>query len=502
VLGLGTGLAIFTVADNLLLRPLPYRDPAQLALVWEAHKVRTTANRNVVSPANYLDWKRQNDVFESMAVFSNARSVLTDGGRSEEFGKQYVSAELIPMLGVQPLRGRPITADDEKPGAPNVELISYRLWQTWFGGDENVVGRKVQIGFAPATVIGVMPPGFHFIERDTDLWEPMGLDPARDYRKTAGRYLMSVARLKPGITRDQAQTRMATIAQRLEAEYPVFDKNWTVNVEPLRESLVHEVKPSLVILLGAVGLLLAVACANVANLLTARYTSRAREIALRLSLGAARARIMRQLLTESILLGLTGGVLGVIAARWAVRGLLAMAPRDLARNASIAVDLRILGVAMLLALLTGVLFGLAPALVSSRGQLFERLRLGDRSSTGGGRLRSWLVGAEVALSLILLVGGGLLFRSFVGLQAVDPGLDPSNVLTFRVQISGARCPQPESRTRFYARALEQIGQLPGVRSASAVSFLPFTPLVAGTSVEIAGRPPSKPGSNLWRTSAP
>jgi putative ABC transport system permease protein len=289
---------------------------------------------------------------------------------------------------------------------------------------------------------------------------------------------------------------MVGIAQRLEADYPEFDKNWTVNVEPLRDSLVSEVKPSLLVLLGAVGLLLAVACANVANLLTARYTSRAREIAIRLSLGAARTRVIRQLLTESILLGLTGGLLGIGAARLAVKGLLALAPRDLARNASIAVDLRVLGAALLLAILTGVLFGLAPALVGSSGGLIDRLRSGDRSSTGGGRLRAWLVGAEVALSLILLVGASLLFQSFIGLQAVNPGLDPANVLTFRVQIPGARYPKPENRTSFYARAQEQIAQLPGVRSASAVSFLPFTPIVAGTSFEIAGRPPARPGEQL------
>ena len=468
VLGIGASLAIFTITDSLLLRPLPYHQPSRLTLVWEMHRQRTAQSHNVISPANYLDWKRQTDVFESMAAFRTVRSVLSDNSRTEELEKQIVTADVLPTLGVQPILGRAISAEDDRPGASNVELISYRLWQSWFGGDEHVIGRRVLINATPATIIGVMPRGFYFLSRETDLWEPMGLNPAVDYRRTSGRYMMCLARMKPGVTRDQAQSQMVSVAARLEAAYPAFDTNWTVNVEPLRDAMVREVKTSLLILTGAVGLLLAVACANVANLLLARYTARRREIAIRVSMGAARVRIIRQLLTESILLGLAGGLGGILAARAAIQGLLAIAPRDLSRGAEVVMDLRILVFAVGLSVVTGILFGLAPALVTSGAGLMQGLRDDSRSSIGtGGRLRAWFVASEVALSVILLVGATLLFRTMAGLENVDPGLHPDHVLTFRVSIPAARYPDLTRRTQFFARALEQIRHLPGVRSASA-----------------------------------
>jgi putative ABC transport system permease protein len=499
-LGIGASLAIFTVTDSLLLRPLPYRDPNRLTLVWEMHKLRAKNTHNVISPANYLDWKKQNDVFESMAAFSTSRSVLSTGGHVEEIEKQIVSAELLPMLGVQPIRGRGFTAKDDLPGAANVELISYRLWQSWFGGDENVVGKKVQVNATPATIIGVMPPGFYFLSRETDMWETLNLDPAKDYRASQGRWMMSIGLMKPGVTRGQAQAHMAALASRLEAAYPKFDANWTVNVEPLRDSMVREVKTSLLVLLGSVGLLLAVACANVANLLLARYTSRRKEMAVRVALGAARGRVIRQLLTESVLLASLGGLGGLAAAKVAISGLLALAPTDLARGSAVTIDLRVLWFAVAISVLTGVLFGLAPALMTARGGLIRGLRNDSRSIAGaGGNLRAWFVGAEVALSVILLVGGTLLFRSFVGLQAVDPGLNASNVLTFRVPMPVARYKEPVNRTQFLVRSIEQIGQLPGVRSVSAVSYLPFNGMAAGTHVFIEGRPAPKPGEELGAT---
>jgi putative ABC transport system permease protein len=496
VLGIGASLAIFTVTDNLLLRPLPYRDAGRLTMVWETSSRRTGTAHNVVSPANYFDWKRQNDVFESMAAFQTFRSVLTDGARSEELEKQVVTADLFPMLGVQPLRGRLFTSADDVPDS-QVLVISYRVWQSWFGGEEGIVGRKVQINSTPRTIVGVMPPGFYLMSRETDLWETLGLEPAKDYRKTQGRWMLSLARLKPGVTRSAAQAHMTALAQRLEKAYPEFDTNWGINLEPLRDAMVREVKSSLVILLGAVGLLLAVACANVANLLLARFAARRRELAVRMSLGAARPRVLRQLLTESVLLGLAGGAGGVVAARWAIKGLIMLAPADLARGVQVAIDLRILAVAVATSVLTGILFGIAPALASSRGQLAEGLREGGRTNVAGaGRLRALLVAGEVALSVMLLVGGMLLFRSFAGLQAVAPGLDPAGVLTFRVSIPAARYREIPLRTQFFGRALEQLGQLPGVRAASAVSYLPFNGDAAGTWVRFAGRPPERPGEEL------
>ena len=499
-LGIGASIAIFTVADNLLLRPLPYRDPGKLVMVWEASRRGEAYAHNVISPANYRDWKAQNDVFDGIAAFGDRRDVLNDGKRVEELDAQYVTADLLPLLGVQPIRGRLFTAEEDLPDAPKVVLIGYRLWQSWFGGDEGIVGRQVQLSGRPATIIGVLGPGFYFRNRSTDLWEPLGLNPANDYRKSAGRYLMSVARLKPGASQQQAQAQMTTIAQRLEAAYPEFDTNWGVNVEPLRDSLVREVKTSMQVLLGAVGLLLIVACANVANLLLARQTSRRREMALRAAIGAGRWRVVRQLITESVVLGLAGGLLGVALARWAVMGLLALAPRDLVRNASIAVDLRILIFAVAVSVLTGIVFGLAPSWAASRANLIGGLREDGRGSIGGhGRLRNWLVAAEIAFSVMLLAGAGLLFRSLIGIQGVDSGLNPSEVLTFRVSTPSARYPEPARRTQFYQRAIDGLRQLPGVRSVSAVSFLPFHGMAAGTWVGIGGRPPARPGEELVAT---
>jgi putative ABC transport system permease protein len=498
-IGIGASVAIFTLADNLLLRPLPYPVPDKVMMVWEAQP-HGRNDRNSVSPANYFDWKARNTVFENIAVFGDGRASFAVGPRVEELEEQYVSADLLPLLRVQPILGRVFAASEDLPNGPNVVLISYRLWQSWFGGDESVIGREVQLRARPFIIIGVMPPGFYFRNRNTDLWETVGLDPARDYRKTAGRYLMSVARLKAGATRDQAQAQMTAIAQRLEIQYPRFDTGWRVNVESLRESLVSEVRTSMLVLLGAVGLLLAVACVNVANLLLGRYASRRREMAVRIAMGAGRGRVIRQLITESVALGLAGGVLGVVLARWMVLGLLALAPLDLSHNILVAVDYRIVVFAVALSMLTGVVFGLAPSVVASRANVTGGLREDSRASVGGaGSLRAGLVAAEVALSVMLLAGAGLLFRSLVGLQSIDPGLNPACVLTFRVLIPGARYPEPAQRIKFFARAQEQIERLPGVESASAVSFLPFSGMAAGTDFAIAGRPPAKPGEGLGAT---
>jgi len=506
-LGLGASLAIFTVADNLLVRPLPYLNSSQLVMLWEANRARDF-HHNIVSPANYLDWKAQNDVFASMAGLRESRSVLIDGERAEEFGKQSVTAEFFPLLGVQPARGRLFTMEEDRASASSdtLLLISYRLWQSWFGGNDNVIGRKVQLNAVPRTIIGVLPPNFYFLNREIDLWEPLGLNPAENYRETQGRWMSVVGRMRPGVAGSQAQAHMSALAARLERANPVFNKDWTVEVEPLRDSLLRdravgqdagEVRTSLLVLLGAVGLMLAVACANVANLLLARYSSRRREIALRASLGASRGRVMRQLLTESVLLSLVGGICGLALARWAVTGLLVLAPANLTRSADIHFDSRIFVFALALSMATGILFGMAPALVTSRADLIGALRGDSRTGIGaGGHLRSWLVGAEVAISIVLLAGAMLLFRSLVGFETLNPGLDVSNLLTFRVSIPAARYKEIPRRTQFFESAMEQMEQLPGVRSVSAVIFPPFSGPGYGTWVNIEGRPPAKPGQEL------
>ena len=493
-LGLGASLAVFTAADNLLVRPLPYRDASRLVMVWEAERGNDN-DRNVVSPANYLDWKAQNDVLDGVAAFTPVRTVLTDQRRAEEFREQGVTADFFPLLGIHPLRGRLFTREEDRdPG--QVVLISYRLWQSWFGGDSEIIGRKVQLNSLPVTIIGVLPPGFYFLDRKIDLWGPLGLNAAEDYRRTSGRWLMSLGRLRPGVKLSQAQAHMTELAARLEQAYPGFNKNWTIHLEPLRDSLFHEAKTPLLVLIAAVIMLLAVACANVANLLLARYSSRVQEIAMRAALGATRRRVVRQLLTESLLLGAAGGLLGVILAQWAVSGLVALAPEDLSQSAgAIHVDFRMVAFAVALSMLTGILFGIAPAMVGSRFDLISALR-GNCRLGSGQRLRSWLVSAEVAASVVLLAGATLLFRSLVGLETVNPGMDPSNLLTFRVSLLDARYEKAGSRTEFLERVLAQLGSLPPVRAASAAGCVPFTGGCYGTSVNIEGRPPAKPGEAL------
>lgn len=494
-LGIGASVAIYTVGDNLLLRPLPYPEAQQLVMLYETNPHRNFKH-NVISPGNYFDWKTQSSSFSAIAGFVDYHVILGDGKRTEEVDAQAVSGELLPTLRVQPVRGRVFTMQEDKDDA-HVAVISYRLWQNWFGGDDAVIGRQLQVNSRPFTVVGVLPPDFYFNTRSADIWLTLGLKPAENLRKTQGRWMWAAARLKPGVSLSQARAEMSGIAQRLEIAYPEFDKGWGVDVVPLRDSFVGEVKTSLMVLLGAVTLLLCVACANVANLLLARYSARRREMAVRGALGAARGRLIRQLLTESVMLGLVGGVLGMVLAYFAVKGLVALAPRELTRSVQITFDLRIIAFAFLLSVITSIIFGLAPSLMASHGDLNRALHEDSRQSTGSGnRMRSWLVALEIACSVALLSGAGLLFRSLVGLQNVDPGLDARNVLTFRVSLPRQRYGDTPKRLEFFARATERLGQLPGVRSASAVSYLPFNGLAAGTDVQIGGRPPAKPGEAL------
>jgi putative ABC transport system permease protein len=494
-LGIGASVAIYTVGDNLLLRPLPYPEAQQLVMLYETNPHRDFKH-NVISPANYFDWKTQSVSFSAIAGFVDYHVILGDGKHTEEVDAQAVSGELLPALRVQPVRGRVFTMQEDKDDA-HVAVISHRLWQNWFGGDDAVIGRQLQVNSRPFTVIGVLPPDFYFNTRSSDIWLTLGLKPAENLRKTQGRWMWAAARLKPGVSLSQARVEMSGIAQRLEIAYPEFDKGWGVDVVPLRDSFVGEVKSSLMVLLGAVTLLLCVACANVANLLLARYSARRREMAVRGALGAARGRLVRQLLTESVMLGLVGGGLGILLAYFAVEGLVALAPRELTRSVQITFDLRIVAFAFLLSVVTSIIFGLAPSLMASHVDLNRGLHEDSRQSTGSGnRMRRWLVALEIACSVALLSGAGLLFRSLVGLQNVDPGLDARNVLTFRVSLPKQRYGDTQKRLDFFSRATGRLGQLPGVRSASAISYLPFNGLAAGTDVQIGGRPPAKPGEAL------
>ncbi|HKW76764.1 MAG TPA: ABC transporter permease, partial [Terriglobales bacterium] len=413
-LGIGASVGIFTVADNLLLRPLPYANASKLVMIYEANQ-RLDMDHNTVSPANYFDWKAQSSAFSAIGGFFDKHVIFGDGKRTEEIDAQAVSSEVLPLLGAQPVRGRLFTNQEDAKDAKsqgrlftnqtaeeNVAIISYRLWQSWFGGDEGIIGRQVQVNARPFTIVGVLAPDFYFHRRACDIWLPLGLKRAADLRKTQGRWMWTIARLKPRISLGQARAEMGEIARRLEADYPDFNKGWGVNVEPLRDSLVSQVKTSILILLGAVFLLLAVACANVAHLLLARHTARLRELAVRGALGASPSRLVRQLLTESVVLGAAAGLFGIVLAWFGVGQLIALAPKELIRSVQVSFDLRIVLFAIALALLTSIVFGIVPAFLASRRNPEQALRGEGRSNTGAGnRLRSWLVVGEIACSVAL-----------------------------------------------------------------------------------------------------
>ena len=492
-LGIGAVVAIFTAADDLLFRPLPYRDVGRLVMLWESNRDRPETAHSVVSPDNFLDWGARNSVFEDMAVADEGRSVFSDGNRSEELLTQAVSSNFFSVLGVEAQQGRTFVEDEGARSSGDALVISYRLWQSWFGGDPDVVGQRVLLDSQPRTILGVMPARFAFGNQDVDLWPSMTLLPSAPHDR-GPRNMKVVARLKPRVGIAQAQSQMEAIAKQLEQEDPQFDKNWTVVLEPVRESFVRNVKSSVLVLLGAVSLLLIVACANAANLLLAQYASRRTEIAVRCAIGAGRGQLLRQLLTESLVLALCAGATGLAVGRGALSAIVALAPQTLTHTARIAIDWRIVLFAIGLAAIVGILFGLAPAVMASKGDLLSGLKRESQwRSVRRGNPRGWLIAGEIAASVILLVGATLLFQSLVKLQSVDPGLNPRNVLTFHFRVMS-----PQDIYRF-REAISGIQRVPGVRSASAISFLPFAAAAASTSVNISGRPAARPGEELAAT---
>lgn len=490
-LGIGVAIAILTAADCLLFRPLPYPHPDRLVMIWESNFRRQGSAHNAVSPGNFLEWKARNRVFEDMAVFNEGPSVFSDGDRTEQLEQQWVSSNFFSMLGAHAYRGRTFTAEEDLASAHSdtVVLISYRFWQTWFGGDISVIGRRVMLDSKPRTIIGIMARDFYFNRRDVDLWGPIGLDPESPlaaYRKS--RFLMALGRLRPGVSLTQAQAQMTDVARAVQQTEPVYDRDWTVSLEPLRGFLVGKFRSSLLLLVSAVGLLLVVASANAANLLLARYSSRRSEIAVRVALGATRSHLVRHLLTESLLLALLAGAVGIAVGHFALEGLVALSPASITRTAKIVIDGRIVLFAIGISAVTGILFGLMPSMLASRTDVAKELKnAGWWSSAKGANGRAILIAIEIAVSVILLTGASLLLRSLIKLQGAHSGINPVHVLTFRFSAPVRRYPQGSSRTQLYAKALERIERLPGVRSASAVNFLPFAETAVQTNVAIGGR---------------
>src|SRR6266576_3066445 len=430
-LGIGANTALFSVVNAVLLRSLPYTDGERLAIVWEHRKSGRDNPQNVINLGNFYDWKDQNTVFSDMAAFFDRNVNLTSDGEPEEVPGQIATTNLFSVLGVNAFQNRTFAPGDGKPGKPNLVVISYNLWQRRFGAGE-VVGRKIMLNNQESTIIGVLPPdvGWYvqkgsMISRPPDIWSPWQV--ANELRERHGRFARAVARLKPGVTLAQAQNEMNIIGARLEQQYPEFNTQWGVNVVPLRTQLTGEIRRPLLILLGAVAFVLLIACANVANLLLARATSRRREIALRAGLGASRWRIARQLLTESVLLSVIGGLFGLLLAWWGPHALIALSPPALMDLRTTAVNIPVLIFTVGLTLLTGIAFGLIPAVEASRFDLNEPLKEGGRNVIGGTRahrVRSIFVVAQVALALVLLVGAGLLMKSLSRLESVEPGFDP------------------------------------------------------------------------------
>ena len=475
-LGIGGNTAIFSVVDQLLLRPLPYPEGEELLAVYEVFRPGSAPGTNAilrrqnsVSPANWLDWQSQSQTLEALAAWRPTSQTLTGAGVPTRLDAQVVSWEFFPLLGVSPLIGRTISNEDDRPNAPRVVVLSHRLWQERFGGDPGVIGRSIQLNDSPAEVIGVMPPGFRFLDPDNDLWGAYQLDRDQAWRDTAGRFMNVVGRLGPGKTIEAARSEMQGIAQRLATTY-AFNKNTSVVLVPLREELTGQVHTSLLVLYGAVGVLLSIACFNVANLLMARAASRRREIAIRTSLGAGRLAIVRQLLVESLLLAAVGGVLGVALAVWSLDALMAFAPPELLRVPSLSVDLRVLLYTVALSLLTGLIVGLVPALLASRESIGASLRSGGLTITHAPRIRQALVVCQVAMTVVLLCGAGLLVRTLLALNGADTGFDKRDLLTMEIALPPARYP-PERRIQFYREAVDALRAIPGVESAAAANSL-------------------------------
>jgi putative ABC transport system permease protein len=488
-IGIGANTAIFAVVNTLLIQRLPYKDPERLAIVWE-HNLPRDRRNNVVSPGNYLHWREMNSVFADMSIVSMTfRTAYTGDGQPEELAQQIVNATLFPILGVNAAVGRVFSAAEDRPQAERVVLISDRLWRRRFGGDVNVINRGIRLDGNLFTIVGVMPPGFSILDKNVDIWVPAQL--SAQARTPRGRWTMVIARLKDGVTLAQAQDDMTRVASQLTTMFPNFDTGWTARVVPLKEQLTGDVRPALLVLLGAVGFVLLIACANVANLLLARATTRQRELAVRAALGADRGRLIRQLLAESLLLASIGGAMGISLAWWAVRFLRTVVAESLpiARLEFVALNGWVLLFACVAAIGSGVLFGVIPALTAAGMTLTDALREGGRTGTAsrGRRVRQILVVVEIALALVLLVGAGLLARSFVTLMDVNPGFDPSRTMTMKISLPSENYRGDGQMIAFFDRFFDRVDTIPGVQAAGGVSFLPLNGLGAATSFSIEGR---------------
>jgi len=471
-LGIGANTALFTVVDGVLLRPLPYDDPGRLLYLNETHP---RIGRFSVAPGNFVSWQEESTVFAGMSVYGGASLVLTGEGEPAELRGAAVSAGLFAMLGMRPLVGREFLPEEDQPDRDDVVILSQALWQTRFGGAADIVGRVLTLSGRPRTVVGVVPRGFEFLRSDVQAWVPMAMS-ADDRQNHGSHSLRAIGRLREGATVEQARAELDTIAARLEREFPQNNKDWRVEVRPLLDVVVGNSRQALLVLLGAVGFVLLIACANVANMLLARATGRQKEIAIRFALGAGRLQVVRQLLAEAGLLGLAGGGAGLALAAVGLRVLPALAP-GMPRLDEVALDPRALAFTGGLAVLTSLVFGFAPAVQMARPDLTGSLKEGGRGASGGAgrrRLRQTLVVAEIALAAVLLIGAGLLIRSFWNLQHVDPGFRQENLIAVSLALASPRYADDGQATAFYGQLVERAAALPGVEAAAVANALPFS----------------------------
>jgi putative ABC transport system permease protein len=494
-LGIGANTAIFSVVNGVLWRPLPYPAPQQLVMLWTNHQARGGPDREWFAPPELEDWRAQNTVFSHLSALNDWGPTLTGRNEPEPLAGAAVSHDMFEMLGVQPAKGRSFRPEEDQVGAPNVVMLSHDLWQRRFGSDEQIVGKTISLNEENYTVIGVMPARFSFpVINNAQLWRT--LRPTINPSCQRGCIVLrAIARLKPESSFEQARADISTIAARLAAQYPESNSKVGATLVPLHEQLVGSIKRPLLVLLGAVAFVLLIACANVGNLMLSRAATREREIALRAALGASRGRVVRQLLTESTLLACGGGALGLLLAFWLLRLLVSLSPQGAPRFDEIGIDFSVLGFTFLVAVFTGILFGLVPALQVSKLDLNNSLKDTGKGIPGGSkgrRLRGALVVAEMALALILLIGSGLLIKSFVLLQRVNPGFNPNNLITLRLFLNKTNYPTPAHILNFYAQLLDRMRAVPGTQSVAAISTLPLSGNNTDTSFLIEGRPSPPP----------
>lgn len=495
-LGIGANAAIFSVVNAVLLRPLQFQDPERLVIVWEDAAFAGFPH-NTPAPANYVDWKTQTQSFEDMAATHESSLNLTGDGEPQRVATRRVTANFFPLLGVQPLMGRGFLPEEDRPQANKVAVLSYSLWQGRYGGDRNILNRTILLDGEKHTVVGVMPSGFQWIHTEEQLWVPLALD-AEELANRSGHYLTVVARLKPGVGMDQAQADVKALMSRIAQDHPkeTMDGRLGAVVMPLHEQLAGEARRPLLVLLVAVGFVLLIACANIASLLLARAAGRRREMAVRSALGASRLHIVRQLLTESLLLSTFGGVAGLLLAIWSFGFFEKLIPEGMKQSTVLKLDGSILLFALLTSVVTGLVFGLIPALQSSRVDLNESLKQSGGRSGGAGastRLRSGIIVFEVSLSLVLLVGAVLLIQTLFQLFNQYSVLAPEKVLTLRTVLPLSKYEDPSKRTAFYQNVLQRVETIPGVVSAGYTTSVPLMWKGGATTFSVEGVKDPIPG---------